>query len=300
MILYPVGLKSIKSNFYSTTTQTTPPSKQVEPSVILEKRLEDRIAIITLNDPKRLNALTSEMGDELVEIVKHLSTEECEGIGAVVIRGAGNAFSAGGDLHFLRARMNDTPSRNSVIVRQFYEKFLSIREIPVPVIAAVNGVAVGAGVGLMLACDLRVTCVQAKIGFTFTKLGLHPGMGSSYFLPKLIGAEQAAKLLLTGDTIPGREAYRLGLVSDLCDTSEECIDHAIALAMRVASSAPLAVRTCVRSLRMQDLELERALWRETDCQAECWNSQDAKIGIDAVVEKKTPVFTQWEGYSDKE
>mmetsp|Transcript_10775 Transcript_10775/g.19030 ORF Transcript_10775/g.19030 Transcript_10775/m.19030 type:complete len:297 (+) Transcript_10775:121-1011(+) len=274
-------------------------ARQIHDGKLVTVDVRDKVAVVELHDPKRLNALTGTMGDEFLEVVEKISGSGCEGIGAVVLTGSGRAFSAGGDLDFLRARSLDTPSRNAVVMRRFYERFLSVRRLPVPVVAAINGPAIGAGLCVALACDVRVAFSKAKLGVTFTQLGLHPGMGSTHFLPQIVGPQQAAKLLLTGDIISGDEALRIGLVSDVYDSPEACVDGAVAMASRMAGAAPVAVRTCVRSVRLaQDLNLDRALWREADAQAQCYVTDDLKNGIESVAAKRKPEFSQWEPLQD--
>jgi len=221
-----------------------------------------------------------------------------------VLTGAGRAFSAGGDLGFLKDRGNDTPSRNSVIMRRFYERFLSVRRLPVPVVAAINGPAIGAGLALALACDVRVARHDAKMGITFVQLGLHPGMGSTHFLPRIVGPQQASKLMLTGEVVDGIEAHRIGMVAEVVHeddgvdadaASATTLEVATKMARRMATAAPLAVRTCVRSIRMaQDDGLDRSLWREADAQAQVWNSRDLHEGVDALVEKRRAKFSDFE------
>eukprot|EP00946_MAST-07B_sp_MAST-7B-sp1_P001903 g1903.t1 len=271
------------------------------PSLVTVDRPGDgRVAIVTLNDPKRLNALNADMGDEFVEVVRDFQEgPSSDGLGAVVLTGAGRAFSAGGDLGFLKDRGNDTPSRNSIIMRRFYERFLSVRRLPVPVVAAINGPAIGAGMALALACDVRVARHDAKMGITFVQLGLHPGMGSTHFLPRIVGPQQASKLMLTGELVDGVEAHRIGMVAEVVHESDEndttALEVATSMARRMATAAPLAVRTCVRSIRMaQDEGLDRSLWREADAQAQVWNSRDLHEGVDSLVEKRKPQFTDFE------
>ena len=178
-VLRSIGHASKCSKTFATSTT----------NVTVERPGDGKVAIITLNDPKRLNALNATMGDEFVSIIHDLiESNDMDGLGAVVLTGSGRAFSAGGDLNFLKDRSNDTPYRNAVIMRRFYERFLSVRKLPVPVVAAINGPAIGAGLALALACDVRVASKDAKMGITFVGLGLHPGMGSTHFLPRLVGS----------------------------------------------------------------------------------------------------------------
>ena len=276
------------------------------PFVTVDRPGDGRVAVVTLNDPKRLNALNADMGDEFVDVVRDFQEGPgSDGLGAVVLTGAGRAFSAGGDLGFLKDRGNDTPSRNSVIMRRFYERFLSVRRLPVPVVAAINGPAIGAGLALALACDVRVARHDAKMGITFVQLGLHPGMGSTHFLPRIVGPQQASKLMLTGEIVDGVEAHRIGMVAEVVHeddgkntdaaASGTTLEVATKMARRMATAAPLAVRTCVRSIRMaQDDGLDRSLWREADAQAQVWNSRDLHEGVDALVEKRRAKFSDFE------
>ncbi|EGD79516.1 hypothetical protein PTSG_10087 [Salpingoeca rosetta] len=265
---------------------TTPGAQEA----LVKCDVEDRVATITLNDPKRLNALTEAMGDELVQVVEQLQTNT--DVRAVVLTGAGNAFSAGGDLNFLQARI-DTPSKhaNNRTMRNFYARFLCIRKLNVPVIAAVNGAAVGAGLCLATACDLRVAHTCAKMGYTFAKLGLHPGMAATHFASQVMGPQMAAQMLLTGELIDGSVAMQRGLVVDVANTPDGAVRKATALARDIAQSSPVAVQECVKSLRVrQDAGLEDALAREAHAQSISYASQDIVEGIAAVKEKRKPAF----------
>lgn len=271
-----------------------------EPLVTVRKLAAEKVAVITLNSPSRLNALTESMGDELTDRVHELSEASAD-FGAVVLTGAGRAFSAGGDLDFLRRRHADSPSRNASIMHRFYERFLVVRRLPVPVIAAINGPAVGAGLCLALACDIRLAAKEAKLGVTFVGLGLHPGMGATHFLPRIVGPQHAARLLLTGDMVSGDEAAAMGLVLEsVAGGGDAVVARATELAARMAKQGPVAVRSCVRSLRLQqDEALQRSLWREADAQSYCYASKDLGEGVEAVAGKRAPVFGQFERYGDQ-
>ena len=266
----------------------------------VQLHLDGRTAVITLNNPGKLNALDLDMAAKFDEaICKIESPDVIDKVGAVVLTGAGRAFSAGGDLKWLMDRHRDTPSRNSVIMREFYSKFLKIRRLPVPTIAAINGAAIGAGMCFAVGCDMRVAAADAKMGFTFTKLGLHPGMASTHLLPLVVGPQTAARLLLTGEIVDGPAAVDLGLVMETADSGDACVDRAMALAETITQNSPVATRTCIRSLRMsQDEGLDRALWREADAQAQTYITQDLAEGVSATAEKRPPAFTQLEEYSN--
>jgi len=266
------------------------------PAVTLEK--VGRVAKITLNAPERLNAMTLELAEDFGKIVEQLCEDPSE-YGAVVVTGAGRAFSAGGDLEWLKRRCSDTPSRNAQIMRDFYDKFLRVRRIPLPVIAAVNGPAIGAGLCFAMACDIRVVSAQAKLGFTFVGLGLHPGMGASHMVASIAGYEVAYRLLLSGDLVSGMEAKELRLATQVAEDGPAALAEAMDLAARIAAQAPVAVRATVRSLRQkQEAGLEAALWREADAQSYGYSTADCLEGIAAVAEKRRPHFRMYETYAD--
>ena len=270
---------------------TAPPPPLV--SVTLE---EGGVAVLTLNNPQQLNALTVAMGEQFVSALRGMDWAAAR---ALVVTGAGRAFSAGGDLEFLRRRAADTPARNAMAMRAFYDRFAVAlrREVPVPTLAAINGHAIGAGLCLALAADMRVASASASLGITFVGLGLHPGMGATHFLPRLVGPQAAARMCLTGEPVSGAEAARIGLVLEAV-APEEVLPRTLALARQVAAQAPVAVRSCARTLRLaQDEGLDRALWREADAQAQCYAGADLREGVEAVAAKRKPVWVQYEGYS---
>jgi enoyl-CoA hydratase len=248
-----------------------------------------RIAIVTLNSPKTLNAMTVDMGTEFVQVVGGLSKEP--GLRAVVLTGAGGAFSAGGDIKFLRSRISDSFEGNVVAMRQFYSRFLSVRELGVPVVAGINGHAIGAGFCVALACDVRVVSESAKLAINFTRLGIHPGMGGTYFLPKLAGFNTASHLILTGDTISGNDALRMGLVQGVYKGAD-VRDQAIAIAEKIASASRIAVKESLKTLRAGDeVELPAALQREAEAQAVCYaEGVDLNEALNALMEKRSPKF----------
>lgn len=265
-------------------------------AVTLERH--GRVAKIVLNRPSKLNAMTLEIAEAFGEIVDQLVRDPSE-FGAVVITGAGRAFSAGGDLGWLRERCADSPSRNSAIMHDFYNKFLRVRHIPLPVIAAINGPAIGAGLCFAMGCDVRIAARDAKLGFTFVGLGLHPGMGATHTIASVAGYEVAYRMLLTGDIVGGDEAKDLRLVSQVAADGPAAVEAAMAMAARMAAQSPVAVRATVRSLRMKQEEgLDKALWREADCQSYGYGTPDCYEGISAVEEKRKPVFAQYESYVD--
>jgi enoyl-CoA hydratase len=246
---------------------------------------------ITLNRPSKLNSLTTEMGQRLLSVVDELKA--AENVRAVVVTGAGRAFSAGGDIEFLRERQrrhNDT-ELSYAAMRGFYSLFLSIRQLPCPVVAAINGPAVGAGACLAAACDLRLISKTAKFGVNFTKLGISPGMAGTHFLPQAFGQQFATFLMLSGELVSGEEAHANGLSLRLLDSPEATVEEAHRVAKAIAAASPIAVRQTIRSLRLRSgAGLEASLTREAEAQAHCFSSPDFEIGLNALANKTEPKF----------
>jgi enoyl-CoA hydratase/carnithine racemase len=249
-----------------------------------------RIGTITLESPKTFNALTVEMGIEFQSLIRN-DIQSNVHINAVVLTGAGNnAFSAGGNADWLRGLKQNPVHVNADAMMSFYQSFLCIRTVPVPVIAALQGPAIGAGACLALACDLRIsTRGNRQLGFTFSRLGIHSGMGGSHLLMRALGSSaKVNEILLTGKVLSGEEAYDLGIVNRLADDAKA---EAYALAKEVARQNPLAVRSMIQTLRaQQDHGLQAALHREAYAQALCYNREDWGEGLDAALEKRDPVF----------
>lgn len=201
------SLGSLKFNCSITTSK-----KYVKTSFV------DDIGVIIMSDPKRLNALTCEMGKEFTESVYQMrEAAEEQRIRACILMGEGESFSAGGDLKWLRQRHKSSAYANNLTMLNFYESFLCIRKIPVPTVAAIHGSAIGAGAALTLACDIRIASPNSKIGFTFVKIGIHPGMGSSILLPKVVGQGMATSILLKGNILNGLQAKDAGLVTEIVE-----------------------------------------------------------------------------------
>lgn len=254
------------------------------------------VALVVFDDPGRRNAMTESMGRALTQVVARLSSDP--DLRAVVLTGAGNAFSAGGDLAMLEAKSRagreapGTAGREAsrTFMRDFYRLFLSVRDLPCPSIAALNGAAIGAGLAIALACDLRVAARDAKLGLNFTQLGIHPGMGASWTLPRLVGPAHAADLLLTGRTIDGAEAARIGLVNR-CVERADVVATALEMAHAIARCAPIAVRGTRAALhRSMAATLDSQLEFEAEQQAICYESADFAEGLRAVREKRPPRF----------
>lgn len=252
---------------------------------------DGHVATLTLNRPESRNAMSVAMGDEIVRAVEEIRADR--DVRVLVVTGEGRAFSGGGELAMLAADagIGDPHEGMGGPPREFYNRYLSVASLPIPTLAAINGHAIGAGLCFALACDLRIASSNAKMGMTFTKLGIHPGMGATYFLPRLLGAARACDLLFTGRIIDAEEAEQLGIVNRV--VSHEAFPAAVeAYAEELASAAPIAVRMVKRAVyRGLEHDLAAAVDLESLQQRATFETADAKEGIRAIIEKRAPVFT---------
>ena len=254
---------------------------------LVEWSVEDKIGTLTLQSPQTYNALTMELGREFQRVIRS-SIKDDTSLRAVVLRGEGPAFSAGGNVSWLESLRHNTIHRNRDLMLEFYGFFTSLHEIPVPVIAALHGPAVGAGACLAMACDLRVAQTNAKcLGFTFSKLGIHAGLGGVHWLRN---CPQRNEILLTGKTLMAEEALACGLVDRVVDDAQR---GAYDLAAEVAIQHPVAIRTMVQTLRSQG-DLRGALERDAAMQAICYAREDWGEGLEAAMEKRDPVFDDYD------
>jgi enoyl-CoA hydratase len=220
----------------------------------------DRVAVVTLDDPGRRNSLSLELCADLSSAVESLESDE--GCGAIVVTGAPPAFCAGADLTQLGA------SRREGLLA-IYEGFLRVARSPLPTVAAVNGAAVGAGMNLALACDVRLAGVSARFDTRFLDLGIHPGGGHTWMFDSIAGQQVTAAAVLFGQVLDGAEAERVGLVWR-CLPDEELLDTATAMAARAASAPRELAQRVKRTIRAMptiddhaqavDRELEDQLW----------------------------------------
>jgi 2-(1,2-epoxy-1,2-dihydrophenyl)acetyl-CoA isomerase len=245
------------------------------------------VATITLDRPEALNALTVPIKVALREALERLAVDRA--VRAVILTGAGRAFCAGQDLAE-RERPDAAPL--DVELRERYNPIiLALRAMGQPVIAAVNGVAAGAGASIAFACDLRIAAEDARFVLAFGRIGLVPDSGATWFLPRLVGQARAAELALVGDPITAQEALRIGLVSRVVPNDELLIE-ARALADKVAAGAPMAVALTKGALdRGATIDLEAALEGEAKLQGITGASADHAEGLAAFREKRAPRFT---------
>ncbi len=254
--------------------------------VLFEK--QSAIGIVTFNRAQGRNSMTPELLAGFAEKIALIENDPS--LRCVIITGIGRCFSAGADFRS-QIQSGDTqlcPHERSYAM---YKPFLQVLDIPIPVIGALNGHAVGGGFGLSLLCDIRIANSTSKYGANFAKLGLHPGLAISHLLPRLIGLPRASELLYTGRLINGATAVNWGLYNYAKDATE-VLTMAMHLAEQIARNAPIAVRTTKRTLRQSvDHEIRQAAFREAFVQAETVETNDAKEGMAALLEKREPHFT---------
>ncbi len=247
------------------------------------------ISRLTLNQPERLNAMTTEMGREIEAAVPAINSREETRV--VILRGAGRAFSAGGSLKSIQEEVSEDPNAGPGLGggANFYRLYLSIRGLEAPSIAAMNGHAIGAGLCFALAADMRVIRTGAKVGMTFVRLGIHPGMAATWTLPRLVGPARAAELLYSGRLIDAGTAVDWGLASREAD--EDFDDTVEELALEIAAAGPVAVKATKRTLRGAfDRDIEEALELESAEQQITFRTSDAREGVEALSERRSPKF----------
>ncbi len=214
--------------------------------------VSDGIGTITLNRPDKLNAYTTEMGDEVYDAFGRCRDDDA--VRAVILTGAGRGFCAGVDLDHLKAHQSggNAPDTKKGAPRLGEEAFLrklplEMIELPKPIIVAMNGAAIGVGMTMALPCDVRIAAAGAKLGLTFAKLGILPGLGSTYLLPRLVGMAKAQELILTAKIIQAEEALSIGLVNQVVP-AEDVVSAAREMALQMAECKPGVLAAAKRAL----------------------------------------------------
>lgn len=239
-------------------------------------------AVLTINRPEALNALNSQVLSDLKAALDELKKEA--DLRCLIITGVGpKSFVAGADIGEM-STMN--PKKGEAFGIAGNKVMSQVASFPCPVIAAVNGYALGGGFELALACDLRLASEKARFAFPETGLGITPGFGGTQRLARLVGPALASELIFTGRTVRADEALAKGMVSQVC-APEELLDKAQELADTIAGRAPIAIRQAKKAIRGGlDLTLEKGLDYESECFGECFDSEDQKNAMKAFVEKQ--------------
>ncbi|MBI4790987.1 MAG: enoyl-CoA hydratase/isomerase family protein [Chloroflexi bacterium] len=255
----------------------------------LKLETDNAVARLTLNRPERANSMTMEMGRELAAAVGAIRADS--NVRVVVLSGAGKHFCAGADMAEFERLHSSPPDEVEAAVRAFLEAIGEMYRLPIPVIARINGDAFGGGVGLALACDLRVMAMSARMGFAFSRVGLTGAdAGVTYFLPRIVGPARAMEILLMGTVFDGEAAAQEGLVSRVAapDELDRLTDE---LAAKLAAGPPIGIRFTKEGVIES---LARSLTAEFDFEARaqtaCMMSADHKEGVKAFMEKRAPVF----------
>jgi enoyl-CoA hydratase/carnithine racemase len=260
------------------------------PTTLLFQQRTGGVAVLTLNRPARLNALTFDVYRELHETFRAL--QDLPDVRALVITGAGDGFCSGGDISEVVAQLTRMPSVDLLrFTRLTGQTVLAMRQLRTPIIAAVNGAAVGAGAVLALGADIRLASENARFGFVFPRLGLSGAdMGASWLLPRIIGAGRAAELLLTGEIIDAYTADKIGLINRVL-AQEELLTAAEALAAQLATGPSLAHAMTKEMLnREAHMDLASAIEAEAQAQQICLQSRDFREAYQAGARRRPPKF----------
>ena len=261
------------------------PTKRELQTMILEKR--EKVATITLNNPERLNAMSPQQLVDLIDVFSDIADDG--EIGAAIITGSGRAFLAGGDVEKdIKPLSKMSPVDFNAYMHQADTLYRSMGDMEQPVIAAINGFAVGAGLDLAMCCDIRIASEAAKMGVFFVKMGLVPEAGA-YLMPRLIGLGRAKLLSFTGDLINGKEAERIGLVEKVVP-ADQLMPTALEMANKFANGP-----RCIGMMKKQlneamGMSFETALDYAIRLQYQCVHTEDHKEAADAFLEKRKPVF----------
>lgn len=242
---------------------------------------EDRIALLIIDRPKALNALNSSVLEELDQAIDAVDLQE---VRALIITGSGEkSFVAGADI----AEMNNlTKEEGFAFAKKGNDIFRKIESLPIPVIAAVNGFALGGGCELSMACDIRLCSENAVFGQPEAGLGITPGFGGTQRLARIIGIGRAKELIFSTSNIKAEEAYRVGLVNHIYPV-EELLPQAKKLAAKIAANAPIAVRNCKKAINDGlQTDIESAIVIEENLFGDCFETHDQKEGMGAFLEKR--------------
>jgi enoyl-CoA hydratase len=245
--------------------------------------LQKDIGIVKFNRPKQLNAINEEMIDEMEDLLNKIPQE----VKVLILTGQGKAFIAGADISYL-AKLSPLEARR--FVRKGQELFFKIEALPIPVIACVNGFALGGGLEIAMSCDFIYCSKEAKLGQPEVNLGIMPGFGGTQRLSRLVGKAVAKELCMTGRIISADEAKELGIVNKVFP-KESLWDETMKVANEISNKGRISLRAIKRTIdRGFDLDLRSGCYMEADNFALCFASPDAKEGLNAFLEKRTPQF----------
>src|SRR6478672_5213543 len=246
------------------------------------------VVLATLDHPDQRNAMSASMTQAWSDLMADLAGDR--DLRVLVVTGAGTAFCSGGDTSWIASEPDASVADLRARMLPFYRAWLSVLDLDVPTVAAVNGPAIGAGLCLALACDLRFAASGARLGAPFVRLGMHPGMAATWLLPDVVGPAHARDLLLTGRTVDADEALGMGLVSRVLEP-DGFLDTVLETAVGIAATAPFASRLTTRALRGGGhAVLDSALRWEALAQPVTLATDDLQEGIRAARERRVPRF----------
>lgn len=244
------------------------------------------VALVTLQRPNALNAITAEMIDELLDALHEVQVSD--GLRSLLLTGAGKAFCAGQDVQVLAAGSRDEIER--LVMERYPELILGLQRLEKPVVAAINGVAVGSGFSLALASDIRIAAEGVSMGPGFARIGAGPDSGCIYFLPRIVGLAKAAELIFTGAIVGAPEAQAMGLVNRVV-AADHLLPESLSLAQQLARGPTRAIAQAKRLLQeTASAGLEQALTAEAQGQTEVLKTEDFRRGVSAFLEKRQPEF----------
>jgi enoyl-CoA hydratase/carnithine racemase len=250
--------------------------------------VRNHIATILLNRPERKNAFTLDMVDRWAAALHQAESDPK--VRAVVVTGAGTAFCSGVDLDAFKSDSRSPLQEKQLLTDHVHKVAFAMEAMSKPVIGAVNGVAVGAGMDMSLMCDIRFAAESARFSEGYIRVGLVPGDGGCYYLPRIVGTASALRLLWTGDFVDAQEALRIGLVSDVYPDAEFA-DRVYAFAARLAQQAPIAIQLIKRAVRgAERQDLRSALDLISSHQAVVLSTSDSTEAFAAFRDKRAPVF----------
>ena len=254
----------------------------------LEYTIENRVGTILLNRPDRKNAFTVEMIDRWAEILREARTDDS--VGAIVLTAAGDAFCSGAELGTLAPGEPTPYDRKAFLTDHIHRIAYALEDLDKPVIAAVNGAAVGAGMDFALMCDMRFAARSARFSEGYIRVGLVPGDGGAYYLPRLVGPAKALELLLTGDFIDATEAERIGVINRVCE-DDELRDETREFAERLAAGPPLITQIIKRSVyQSARSDLRTSLDLISSHMGIVQSMEDSHEAFNAFREKRDPHF----------
>jgi enoyl-CoA hydratase len=267
------------------TAYTSPPQLAQMSYQFLTLEVSDRIATLSVNRPDKLNALNDATIAELGSAIDEVRSSD--DIGGLIVTGSGRAFVAGADISELASQTPTIAKARAQKGQQIFRKF---ETSPKPVIAAVNGFALGGGCELALACHIRIASDKAKFGQPEVKLGTCPGYGGTQRLSRIVGKGRAIQIITTAEMIDAAEAYRIGLVNKVVP-GEELIAAATDMMKQILANGPLAVALCIEAIdRGLEMSLEEGLVLEANHFGLLAATEDMTEGMKAFLEKRTPVF----------